>query len=313
VASDGIVRTLNLINGDAVAPAARLLPPNSSGSGLIEADDAVYAVTSNGCGGAPDAVWAMDWSRDEKPVVSWKSNGAPVAGPALGTDGTVYVATGDGASAYANSAVALEAKTLRMKDWFTIPGGTGGSPRASSHAETPVVFSEGARNYVAIAGLDGRLYLLDAAALGGADHKTALVTGPAQAQSAMDGLSTWRDSHGVRWILSAAHAAAETGAIVAFKMTQGNPPALEQAWKSRELISPRSAMIVNGVVFALSGGTRSAPAVLYALNPDTGKEIWNSGNTITSFATADLSAGTGQVYVVTHDNTVWAFGIPQAY
>src|SRR5258706_10971272 len=82
VASDGIVRTLNPINGDAMAPPVKLLPPNSNGSGLIQADDVLYAVTSNGCGGVPDAVWAMDWSRDEKPVVSWKSNGAPVAGPA---------------------------------------------------------------------------------------------------------------------------------------------------------------------------------------------------------------------------------------
>ena len=29
-------------------------------------------------------------------------------------------------------------------------------------------------------------------------------------------------------------------------------------------------------------------------------------------ASAGLSAGTGQVYVVAHDNTVWAFGIPLA-
>ena len=311
MAGDGIVRALNPINGDAVVPAAKLLPPNASGSGLIQADGLVYAVTSNGCGSAPDAVWAMDWSRDEKPVVSWKSNGAPVAGPALGTDGTLYVATGEGTSAYANSVVALEAKTLQLKDWFTMPRG---APSPSSHARTPVLFSEGIKNYVAVAGLDGRLYVLDASALGGTDHKTALLMSPASARPGIGGLSTWRDGRGVRWILAAAHATADSGAIAAFKMTQGNgTPALNQAWVSRELISPRSAMIVNGVVFALSGGTRSVPAVLYALNPETGKEIWNSGNTITSFATAGLSAGTGQVYVVTYDNTVWAFGIPQAY
>ena len=51
------------------------------------------------------------------------------------------------------------------------------------------------------------------------------------------------------------------------------------------------------------------PAVVYALHPDTGKEIWNSGSAITSFATAGLSAGTGQLYVVTYDNTIWSFGI----
>ena len=83
-----------------------------------------------------------------------------------------------------------------------------------------------------------------------------------------------------------------------------------QAWTSRGLVRPQPAAIVNGVVFALSAGTVSSPAVLYALDPATGNEIWTSGNTITSFATAGLSTGTGQLFVVTHDNTVWSFGIP---
>jgi outer membrane protein assembly factor BamB len=66
------------------------------------------------------------------------------------------------------------------------------------------------------------------------------------------------------------------------------------------------------VVFALAGGNSNANAVLYALEPATGKELWSSGNTITSIASAGLSAGTGQVYVVAADNTVYAFGIPLA-
>ena len=47
---------------------------------------------------------------------------------------------------------------------------------------------------------------------------------------------------------------------------------------------------------------RSLPAVLYALDGATGKELWSSGKTITSFARAGLSAGGGQVYLVTYDN-----------
>jgi outer membrane protein assembly factor BamB len=81
--------------------------------------------------------------------------------------------------------------------------------------------------------------------------------------------------------------------------------------------------IVNGVVFALSTGEdrgsgsaaervqRSKPAVLYALDAATGKELWSSGTTITSFVHGvGPSAGDGQVYVVTHDSTVYTFGIP---
>jgi hypothetical protein len=48
------------------------------------------------------------------------------------------------------------------------------------------------------------------------------------------------------------------------------------------------------------------------MDPSTGRELWTSGSTITGVASAGLSAGTGQVYVVTSDNTVWSFGIPLA-
>ena len=86
---------------------------------------------------------------------------------------------------------------------------------------------------------------------------------------------------------------------------------------------------VNGVAFVASSGEykgtaagpltasqraqHSMPAVLYALDASTGTELWNSGRTITSFARAGLSAGAGQVYVVTYDNTLYAFGIPMEH
>jgi outer membrane protein assembly factor BamB len=56
---------------------------------------------------------------------------------------------------------------------------------------------------------------------------------------------------------------------------------------------------------------RSVPAVLYALDAATGKEFWNSGNTITSFVhSGGLSAGGSQIYLGTHDGTLYAFGFP---
>ena len=55
------------------------------------------------------------------------------------------------------------------------------------------------------------------------------------------------------------------------------------------------------------------PAVLYVLDGATGKQLWTSGTTITSFARAGLAAGGGQVYVVTFDNHLYAFGIPMEH
>jgi outer membrane protein assembly factor BamB len=74
-------------------------------------------------------------------------------------------------------------------------------------------------------------------------------------------------------------------------------------------------------VFALSSGeeeqagaaaraVRSSPAVLYALDGASGKEIWNSAKTITASARGGLSAGAGVVYVPATDTTLYAFGFP---
>jgi outer membrane protein assembly factor BamB len=55
--------------------------------------------------------------------------------------------------------------------------------------------------------------------------------------------------------------------------------------------------------------SKSTPAVLYALDGTSGKELWNSGKSITSFAhSGGLWASDGQIYVPTYDSTVYAFG-----
>ncbi len=300
VAADGLLRGLIPDTGDLALAPAKFLPPNSTANSLIWADGSVYAATSNGCGGAPTAVFAMDFLDEKKTVLTWQSNGAPIVGLALGTDGTVYASTGGGASEFANSVVALDGKTLKIKDWLK---------HESAFTSTPAVFTEGEKTYVSVSS-GSRLYLLDAISLGGADHRRPLfvTADDPNVRFGSDGVATWRDPAGTRWILTET-----SGAIGAFKLIdKGGVPALERAWTSRAMSMPRTPVIINGVVFALAGGGTGANAVLYALDPATGKELWNSGNTITSPASAGLSAGTGQVYVVTQDNTVWSFGIPLA-
>jgi outer membrane protein assembly factor BamB len=309
--ADGIVRALNPHTGDLAAAPAMLMPANATATGLIWANGMLYAATKNSCGSAPEAIWAMNWDAEKLPagavgrqVTSWKSDGSPIGGFAIAANGTVFVATGAGPSTYANSIVALDPKTLGVKNWFSQPG--------AAFESSPTVFAEGGKTYVAATAQDGRLFVLDAAAPGGADHKTPLAVGPPMSgrRFGAESPATWRDPQGTRWILTPA-----TNAVVAFKFTPaGSTAAVTQGWVSRDLVAPRTPAIVNGVVFALSSGqSGGAPAVLYVLDPSTGKDLWNSGKTITSFATAGLAAGTAQVYVVTFDNTVWSFGIPIAY
>jgi outer membrane protein assembly factor BamB len=353
--SDGYLHTLRSSNGSDAEPSVPFLPPNTRPSALLWVDGVVYTATSNGCGAAPNAVWAIDLTapeRERRPL-SWATGGPAIAGTnglALGRDGTVYVAVatasaqpkrtpaatdGQGTEeTYADSVVALDPVSLKPKDWFSAPG--------ADFNVSPTVIRHKDKDLVAVTGNDGRLYLLDGVALGGADHKTPLhVSAKYTSSGAGAALATWEDQ-GTRWILAPAVGAepvgvkftqnglAPNGRVVAFKLVDRDETlSLEPAWASRDLISPLGPIVVNGMVFAVSSGEyrpaanttmsaaqraqRSVPAVLYVLDGATGKTLWSSGTKITSFARAGMSAGGGQVYLVTYDNHLYAFGIPMEH
>jgi len=158
-------------------------------------------------------------------------------------------------------------------------------------------------------------------------------------------LASWEDSNGTRWLLAPiwgpltqnvkypmTNGDAPHGSIVAFKVEEKNgKTVLAPAWVSRDLIIPAPPVIANGVVFALSSGEfvrqanenkgglfssqqradQSVHAVLYALDAETGKELYSSGDSITSFTHfAGMSVANGRVYFGTYDNTLYSFGLP---
>ena len=52
----------------------------------------------------------------------------------------------------------------------------------------------------------------------------------------------------------------------------------------------------------------------YALDAANGKELWSSGNQVTSFAhNGALSIANGRVYFTTYDNTLYCFGFPMEH
>jgi len=299
VTADGKFHSMYLSNGDEPNPPVDFLPPNANAIGLILYGGHAYVATVNGCGGADNGVWALELQ--SKKVTQWKSTSGNIAGTegfAAGPDGTLYVAAG-------NELVALEAGTLKPKSSF--------KAGSRSFTSSPVVFEYKDKDLIAAATSDGRLVVLDAGSLGNA---TPLAQSEVHSKPgfAAGALASWQDSSGARWILAPAAPEGKTGAIVAWKVVEkGSGIALETGWVSRDMAHPLTPAIVNGVIFALDGGSSSGNAVLYALD-SSGKELWNSGKTITSFVrTGGLSAGGGRVYVGAHDGTQFAFGFPMEH
>jgi hypothetical protein len=316
VTADGMFHTLGFVSGKDITRPAPFLPAGARFSDLIGVGDMVYTATSQGCGGAPNAIWAINRSADPKTVLSWKTNGgSPIGSVVFATTGTVVAAVGPGratAGGYANAIVALDPKTLALKDWFAQPG--------VELFSAPIAFQEGGRDIIAATTTDGRVLLFDASSLGGANHETPLfassrLTGP-ETMFAAEPPAMWRErspgdtpgpGDGTLWLL--VPATGSTAGIVAVKISQqGGKFSVQPAWVSEHTASPLTPIVVNGVVFTASGQA-NAPATLHALNGSTGKTMWGSGTTmIAPVSGRSLWTGSGQVYVGTRDGTVYAFG-----
>ena len=341
VSADGMFRTLGVVSGKDVQRPAPFVPAGARVSDLIAVKDRVYAATSDGCGGAADGIWTIDIASDTKPVVSWKTNGgSPIGSVAFATNGTAIVAIGPGtvtAGGYANAIVALDPKTLALKDWFRQPG--------VEFAAPPVLFQESGKDIVAITTRDGRVLLLDAASLGGTNHDTPLfasasLTGGA-ATFAAQSPAMWEErapvpaaagtapaaspapvaADGARWLLIpiagplpgglgvAGNGAVSNGAILGVKLAhQDGKFSVQPAWTSQNIAAPLTPIVVNGVAFAASAPS-NGPAALYALHGASGRPLWNSEKTITSpLSGRSFWVGSGHAFVGTRDGTVYAFG-----
>ncbi|HMF61722.1 MAG TPA: PQQ-binding-like beta-propeller repeat protein, partial [Vicinamibacterales bacterium] len=301
VGSDGYLHALNVQNGWESMTPALFLPANTRATGLLIATSAdggavAYAATTRGCSSQPDAVWAMDLASPQKTVNAFQARGAIIAGtagPAFGRDGSVYIVTTDGKSPLSNAVVALEPRTLTLKGSVTVP--------RANFAASPLIFQSSDTDILVAAG-GGKLLLFDTRSLSNGPIATSAAYGPAGFEPGA--LASWQDAQGVRWI-----AAPSSRGIVTMKITeQDGKLAFLPGWTSRDIAAPLPPLVLNGVMFAVSGGTRTAPGVLYAIDAATGKDLWNSARTITSTVRGGLSGGQGNVYVPATDGTLYAFG-----
>jgi outer membrane protein assembly factor BamB len=292
LSSDGMLRTLNVMNGADAEPPVPFLPPHANARGLIVVDTVAYVATSRGCGGGavPNAVWALDLGTHQ--VTRWPGRVAGADGPAIGPDGTIYVTTSDG------QLVVLEPRTLKPRTTYRSGG--------PAFTTSPVIFDRGGRLLIAASSQDGRIRLLDS-------RRTTFVTTPLSSHTAADALASWADTDDTRWLV--ASAGSRGSALAGWKVIQqDSAPRLDPGWVSRRMPAPLAPAVVNDVIFALSrGAPPSAAVVLHALDGATGNELWNSGAAIAPVMRAGFSAGGSQVYVATGDGSLYAFGFPMEH
>jgi outer membrane protein assembly factor BamB len=353
LASDGTLHVVYQSNGADAMPPLKFVPAGSIVSGLNLDDAMLYGATVGNCGG-PNALYAVDLDAENSKVVSFPTNGSETSGSgatAIGNDGTVYaqVAEGHGtvAGKYSDTVLALTPGELKVKDFFTPSGSLPPAQKdVRPQGVTPMVFSWNGKDIILAGGRDGRLYLLDSAALGGVDHHTPLYQSePVAAQGSIrEAFATWEDpDSNTRWVyasfwgpaassakFAAKNGDAPEGSIAAFKVEERNgKPVLTLAWTSHNISSPSAPVTANGVVFAVSTGLPSRfrkdngdaytaqevekmakPAVLYALDALTGKELFHGENASSFTYDSGLAVANGHVYFTTHDNTVYAYGFP---
>ena len=142
------------------------------------------------------------------------------------------------------------------------------------------------------------------------------------------------------------HSRPTLGAVAAFRVVEQNHTwKLRPAWLSRDINMADETMVANGIVFTFGTGEdirqvpyevpwdhplppvktypgasagsakrimNSTHATLYALDGHTGRELWSSGDQITSFSHfAGLSVANGRIYLPTYDGTLYCFGVPR--
>jgi outer membrane protein assembly factor BamB len=301
ISSDGKLHALSMVDGEDRFAPIPFVPAFSKNWSLNLVGGVLYAPISQRCNGVPSAVYSIDLNNPDHLIRSFQAGpaGAGIwgrAGVAISAGGTVFGETGDGpfnpeVGQFSDTILALS-PDLKLADYYT-PSNREWLTRKDLDMGnmSPVVFSIGGKEYLAGAGKEGRIYLLDTASLGGDDHRTPylrseLIANEDVAYAAhgfWGAFATWQDPQAVRWLFAPAwgpphskatpfpvtNGEAPNGSIMAFRVElQKGLPVITPAWVSRDFNVPEPPIIANGVIFALSSGedVRQADAAGNGMN-----------------------------------------------
>ena len=357
--NDGYLHTLYVATGEEKDAPLQMLPSvYGKAYGLNLVNDIVYTTSGQGCHGVPNALYAIDLTT-RKAFSSTPPQGGifGTAGPAIGSDGTIYLETGDGAydPSIGKLSTTVQAYTsatgtLTLKDYYTPSNHAWLTKRDLDMNTTPVVFPYQGRDLLVGSGKEGRYFLMDSKSMGGPDHETPLFRSPLvsntnvnfQTEGTWGSFASWQSPDGARWVLApiggpvavnvpVSYGTTPNGGVIAFKLADaGGKMALTPTWLSRDMMSAEPPVVANGVVFVLAAGEftaqandvegglysyqqrikNSIPARLYALDAITGKELYSSGEQVTSFLhQAGIAVAGGRVIFGTFDGTIYCFGL----
>jgi outer membrane protein assembly factor BamB len=283
LSSDGYLHTLDLSTGGESRQPIQMLPKiYGKAYGLNLRDNVVYTVTGQGCGGIPNKLYAVDLSTGKAISSSVGQGGIfGTAGPSIGSDGTIYLETGDGgynpaAGQLSTSVLAFTSAndTLTLKDYYTPSNHEWLTIRDLDMNVTPVVFPYKGRDLLVGSGKEGRYFLMDSRSLGGSNHEVPLYHSPLisnanvnfQTEGTWGSLASWESRNGIRWVLAPiggpvavsfpiSYGATPNGSVIALRLTdKGGKLKLTPAWLSRDMMTAEPPVVANGVVFVLASG-----------------------------------------------------------
>ena len=283
LSSDGYLHTLTLATGEEQNAPIQVLPlPYGKPYGLNLFNNVIYTITGQGCGGVPNALYAVDLTNRKVTVSKPPQAGLwGVAGPTIGSDGTIYFESGDGFydAKTGRLSTSVEAFTfsndsLTLKDYYTPINYEWLTRRDLDMNGTAVLFDYKGKELLVGSGKEGRFILMDTKSLGGADHQTPLYRTPLfsntnanfQTEGTWGSHASWQSKDGTRWVLAPTgsegavkfpitNGAAPHGGIIAMKLEdKSGKLELVPAWQSRDMVTAEPPVVANGIVFTLAGG-----------------------------------------------------------
>jgi hypothetical protein len=363
LAGDGEIHSINVADGEDVAPPFKFGYPNGKSYSLNLWQNVIYTTTSQGCAGNPNQIWAVNLNDPDKKVMTANPKSGGLwgrEGAAIDSNGVAWAPTGDGRydranQVYGNGLIGAKITDgeIKIEDWYIPSNAVWLQKRDLDMQVTPSIFNFKGQELMITGSKECRVYLLSTKSAGGENHQTPLdrtqllCNEEADFQSAgiWGSMANWQDSKGTRWGLTPfwgpshpdfkppiSYGPVTHGAIVAMKVEESNGRVkLKPAWMSRDMDQAEPPVVANGVIFAYGNGenTRQAyadrglydfsperiknstHAVLYALDGETGKELYSSGDQITSFNHfTGLTVANGRVYIGTYDSVLYCFGLP---